>query len=228
MAQSKKKIKYIKVTKDNKAVKIVYRRFASNNIRTVKALIKNAGLEPVTFTELILLVDGPYGDEDIPERCRMATLARQLINLNSVYYTDLDKEFGIKSYRVCTAVGEYGDRWEPDIKVLNSPKYIGFTQSISNEQQYITSISKIFNWESTCSILRSPGLKYTFDLAHLDEAISIQARTTLDGYYCTNLRTFYPSYRYSPRFDTEIIVTPVKGSAVSKKHYVGFGKLKSN
>ena len=212
----KEKARYIKTIRNGKLVKIVRKHFKGNNIETVRSLIEKAGLKPITFTELMLLINGPYGGANDLEKYSMATFARKLINLNDSFYTDFRKEFGVGNYEVCTAIGDYGGRDVPDIKSLNSPKYIGSAQVSKDEQQYIINISQ----------MREQGSKYTFRLVHPDEVVSIQARTTLEGYYCKSHRTFYPSYTYSPNFATEIIVESVKSNTISKKHYIGFGKEK--
>lgn len=211
----KEKVKYIKVLCNGKTMKIARKSFKGDSIEKIRALIEKAGLIPVSFTELMLLVNGPYGGYGIPERASMNTFAKKLVKLNNCYYTNFRKEFGVANYEVCAGIGDYGSRNIPDIKSLNSPKYVGFTQVSRYDRQYIINTSQI----------EEHGLEYTFKLTHLDKAISIQARTTLDGYSCSNQHTFYPSSCYSPIFATEIIVESV-GNTISKKHYIGFGKEK--
>lgn len=210
------KVKYIKIIRNKKIIEVARQPFKSNNAVMVKHLIEKAGLIPVTFTELMLVVNGPYGGANNLEKASMHTFARKLINLNNYYYTDFKKEFGVGNYETCAAIGAYGGRDIPDIQSLNSPKYVGFTQMFKDERQYIVNISQ----------MEEHGLKYTFKLTHLDEAISIQAKTTLDGYSHEDQHTFYPSSWHSPYFATEIVVESVKNNTISKKYYIGFGKKK--
>ena len=180
------RVKYIKVIHNKKIIKIARQLFKGNSIEKVKSLINKAGLKPITFIEVMLLINGPYGGLNDLEKGSMHTFARELINLNN-YYTDFRKAFGVDNYEICNAIGARGSGNTPIINSLNSPKYVGFTQ--------VT-----------------------------DDNITIQAKTTLNGYNYEDQHTFYPSYTYSPNFVTKTIIKSVKSGTISRKHYIGFGK----